>query len=150
MKNKHVFAAGDRVGLMISEVYDEYCGTTKVIKLRYDEEGPNYGTVTDVLSSGQVLVKWDIEWMNQHNKPVDPKTLSPEADVQKEYSRLEQEFDELEKEIKVKLKEAGQIIREANKLAKKTGRDLAEMYEAVYTLYGAMDDAGWRTSSFGC
>jgi hypothetical protein len=154
-KKVFTFKEGDRVGEFTSQYQDNDYDDSHTGPLRYDEDNdPEYGQVTDVLSSGKVLVSWDNDYRKQYPRytgPQDPAGLAPEEVVKAQYSKLEVEFKEVEKEIKAKLKEASTSIREANKLAKKVGRPLAQMYNMFYgTLYKAMDDAGWRTSSFGC
>lgn len=141
MKKNHVFKVGDRVGI-----------SNGLNMAEFDpESSPDYGEVTDVLSDGRVMIKWDSDWRNKSYKdPVDSSTLLPEKELQEIDAKLEKEFKVLEKEVVVKMKEAGKLIKEANKLAQKAGRSLHEMYEAVGPLESAMDAAGWRTSSWGC
>jgi hypothetical protein len=144
------FKAGDRVGIATSD-YDDYDEGTKPGKLRYDpHSSPDYGVVSDLLTNGQVMVKWDDEWKNKNNHPVDVSSLALESVLKEKLSSLEEEFLEIEKEIKIKMKEASVKIKEASKLAKKTGHSLEEMYDAVSPLVNAMDAAGWRSSSWGC
>ena len=151
MVKKKVLAVGDRVGVATSEYYDSYGDNATTGKLRYDpDNSPDYGEIVSILADDKVMVKWDSDWMNEHNKPVDVSTLLPEADIKTLLTKLEQEFNDVEKQIKEKLKEASKAVKEAQKLAKKTGRDLADMYDAVYPLRNAMDSAGWHSSSWGC
>ena len=66
-------------------------------------------------------------------------------------SILDKEFKVAEKQIKEKLKEAGKLVREADKIAQKAGAySLERMYDATRPLVNAMDDSGWRSSSWGC
>lgn len=146
------FAVGDRVGHAVYDVEDRY-GESKVVKgIRVSEygEAPDYGTVTDILSSGKVVVKWDSEWKNRRAAFTDPSELMLESDIKTEYSRLDKEFDEVKKQVKAKMKEAGKIIADAHKLAQTTGNNLQELYDAIQPLEDAMDKAGWHTSSWGC
>lgn len=154
-KKVFTFKVGDRVGEFTSQYQDNDYEDSTTGPLRYDENNsPEYGVVTDVLSTRTVLVKWDDAYRNKYSKyngPLDPATLALEEVVKAQYSALEVEFKEVEKEIKAKLKEVSTGIREANKLSKKVGRPLAQMHDLFYgTLYKAMDEAGWHTSSFGC
>lgn len=153
-KKNHVYKVGDRVGLAVSEYDDEYNydGPT-VGKLRYNEdEGPEYGVVTRVVSSGRVFVKWDNEWYNKYHEDEEQETnkLLPEAVHKKEYARLKADYNKLGTEIKAKMKEAAKLVREAGKLASKTNHELSEMYDEVSPLINAMDASGWRSSSWGC
>ena len=149
MKKINKFKVGDRVGTATSTYYDDiYGGGRREGKLRYDPENdPDYGVISDVLSSGKLMVKWDDSWKNKDNSAVEPSSLLLEKDLKEKLSKLEKEFLEIEKEIKNKMKEAGLKIKEAQKLAKKTGHSLEEMYDAVRPLVDAMDSAGWRSSS---
>jgi hypothetical protein len=149
MNKKHQFNIGDRVGLATTEEYDQRTGKEKEVPLRYDPDGDGLcvGEVTDVSVKGKITVKWD----HGSTYVVEASELLPEEELKNKWSELEAEFNEVEAQVKVKVKEIAKGIREANKLAKKTGRNLADMYDVVYgDLYRAMDEAGWRTSSFGC
>lgn len=133
-----IFVSGDRVG-----TYDG--------KLKYSEYGdePYYGTVTDILSNGRVMVKWDSKYMDS-SKSVDPNRLMFESDLQAKYSELERAFRKVESEVAVKMKEASQMILDAQKIAKAAGFDLQELHDATSHLENAMDSAGWQTSSWHC
>lgn len=140
------FKIGDRVGESFSE--DKY---GKKVKLRYVDETPSYGTVTDLTTRGKVFVKWDTSWKNEDaNKPIDAKDLMLESERQKEDSRLEAEFQALEKEVKAKVQAAADLLKEAGTMAGKQGQNLADMYHAIIPLLTVMDESGWRTSSFNC
>jgi len=122
-------------------------------KLRYTEYGddPNYGVITDELSDGRVVVKWDNKWMNDnYTKPIDPNKLLPEDEVKVKFAALEKEFRRVEDEVRAKMKEAGDIVLAAQKFAKEAGFELQEMSDATYSLEGAMEKAGWNTSSWHC
>lgn len=149
---KNNFAVGDRVAHAVSETYDEY-EETQYTKYRYDPEAEaNYGVITSLLPDGvQATVKWDNEWYDRyHDEPVKLAELMHEEAFKKLEAKLEEQFNEVEKEIAAKMKDAAKIIKEANKLAKKTGRNLESMYDAVSPLVSAMDASGWRSSSWGC
>lgn len=152
-KKKKTFKVGDRIGRVFTEEKDWYGSpTSRVEKIVYNEDvDPDYGLITDILSNGKVMVKWDNEYLNkEEQKAVDPEHLDLEENVQKLYSKLEVEFNMVEKQVKEKLREASKLILDAQKLAKKTGHKVAEMYDAVSPLENAMDAAGWRTSSWNC
>jgi len=148
-----IFKVNDRVGTNTSRYYDNY-DYSHTGPLRYnDDDSPEYGVVTDVLSSGNVLVKWDSAYRNReqdYSGPQDPTKLALEEDVKNQYSILEQEFKVVSLEVKTKLEEIADSIRQANEISKSIGRPLAQMPDVYGTIYQAMDEAGWNTSSFGC
>lgn len=124
----------------------------KIVKYRHDDYD-DY-TMTGVVSekeaaAGKVFVKWeecdsaDIDLDEDYE--IDIKLLTLFTDR----SEIEKEFKELNKVLKAKMKEASALIKEAGKLAKEKGYSLANL-DAGSDLYGAMDSAGWNTSSFGC
>lgn len=149
-KEVTTFKVGDRVSEATSQSYDDYESIR--VPLRWDPDSdPNVGVVQAILPDGRVFVKWDSEWANRNSRPVEASELMLEADAVALLAQLEVEFNVAEAEIKIKIKEVAKGIREANALAEKTGRTLSDMHGLVRgELYGAMDDAGWRTSSFGC
>jgi hypothetical protein len=139
------FKVGDHVGMGVG-IDDDDEGADK---LRYSEETELlFGTITDVLSTGKVLVKWE-DGNDYYKDPLDTKNIMFAAALKAKYSELEKQYKELEKELSAKMKEAAKLIKEAGKIARKQGYELANM-DAGYELYGAMDACGWRTSSFGC
>ena len=143
------FKIGDRVARATSIAYDDN-DTSRVVPLRYDiDNGLLVGSITDI-AANKITVQWDNSWSHK-SEVVSAKDLITEAEGLEKYSELEAEFLETQKELKVKVKEIAKGIHEANKIAKKTGHNLADMFDLVYSdLYPAMDAAGWRTSSFGC
>jgi len=147
----HEWKIGDRVAKATSEYYeDEYSGK-QIVPLRYDPDNGLYlGEITDISAKGKITVKWDGRYRD--TEVLEAKDLITEAEGKARYSELEAEFHEIERQVAEKVGQVAQGIREANELARKTGRPLAQMsYNIIYrTLYDAMDDAGWRTSSFGC
>lgn len=70
--------------------------------------------------------------------------------LQDEQDRLEEEFARVEEAVKEKLTEAAKLVNEAAILANNADVDLHEMYEATGLLERAMENAGWRTSSWHC
>jgi hypothetical protein len=94
-----------------------------------------------------VWVKW-IEGPRvddgEDDEEVELKVLSLES----ERSQLDQEFKETVKLVKEKMQEAAKLVNEAGKLVKP--RRLERMSEAVNPLVDAMDNNGWRSSSWGC
>lgn len=135
------FGLGDRVGLIDG-------------KIRYTHGAvPSYGVITDLLTDGRVIVKWDNKWMNDSSawsKPINSKNLMAESELKAKYSELEMAFCKVEDEVAEKLKEAGQIILDAQKIAKDGGFNITDLYEATSSLENAMESAGWNTSSWHC
>lgn len=147
--NKNDLKPGVKViaALRYPDEYD-YDGEEKLVKFRsedtYDETME--GVVLDKpASKGKVFVSWDDV---EEPEEVDIKILT----LLSQKNDLEKEFKEVEKTIKEKMKEAAALVKEANKMAKAAGvRHLADMqYGACSPLVDAMDNAGWRSSSWGC
>lgn len=137
------FKIGDRVG---STLMSNDHG--KTVPLHYNEyNGPLYGTVVGFNKPNKIIVEWDEDKIL---KSVDESTLRSKAEIDKSWSSLEEEFFAVSEKIKGKMKEAAKLLTEAHALSKKTGQDLAGMYDAIGPLLNAMDDCGWRTSSFNC
>jgi hypothetical protein len=153
-KKTFKFQVGDRVGENFSEIENELTGNTRKGKLRFDpDQGPAFGKITNITATGMLVVEWDNDWRNHeqlYRKPQPATDFLPEKDVEAQLSKLEAEYMEVEKQVKAQLKEVAKGIRAANKLAKKTGRNLSEMFDAHDALYNAMDASGWQTSSYGC
>lgn len=142
MAKKKKFVIGDRIGQV--ESLDENG------KLRYhpDDEAC-FGTITDVLANGQVMVKWDDSWMSS-NYPVDTSELHGEDALKEKLSALEVAFKKVQDEVKNKMKDAAKAILDAQKVARAAGFDLNELEDAIAPLEGAMDKCGWQTSSWYC
>lgn len=133
-----MFSVGDRVAQVVG-------------KLKYSQyDGPSYGKVTDVLSDGRVVIKWDDKWKNDRSHPLNPISLFPEADIRFKFSILETEFKRVEDEVRIKMKEAGAIILDAAKFARDAGFEITNLDNAVGSLENAMGEAGWNTSSWHC
>lgn len=65
-------------------------------------------------------------------------------------AKLEAEFVRVEEACKAKLAEAAKLVNEAAALASDADVDIQEMYDATRPLERAMENAGWRTSSWHC
>jgi uncharacterized protein YndB with AHSA1/START domain len=115
-----------------------------------EPSAPYGGKITAITEDGEILVKWDDEWMNRNPKIFMATDLQPELSAKEEYTRLEEEFKQLNKELQAKMTEAGNLIKDAAKLAEKHGKELVNMFDACGPLLSAMDQAGWQTSSLGC
>lgn len=70
---------------------------------------------------------------------------------------MEEEFKLVQAEVNDRLNRAAQLIREAAQVAQSNGHDLlnpeygySDSKFEVGVIEGAMDDAGWRTSSWHC
>jgi|SRR5579885_801439 len=122
------------VGPYVVEEYDDY---TLVGVIRSKEARPGY-----------VWVKWiEGELTDEEDQEVELKVLALES----ERSQMEKEFKETSKLIKEKMKEAAKLVVEAGKLADKAhAKSLESMYDVCRPLIDAMDDNGWRSSSWGC
>lgn len=145
---------GTKVLASYSSAYEEY-SDGEIIAYRYDGEGEDYGSLVGVIrtkeaSPGHVWVKWIegdyLDSLDEEESEVDLKILILES----ERSDIEQEFKKVSKEIKEKMKEAARLVNDAGKLAKKAHAELASMYDAARPLVDAMDNNGWRSSSWGC
>ena len=143
---------GTKVLASYAGAYDEW-SDEQVINYRYDE-GEEYGALVGVIrtkeaKAGHVWVKW-IEGDYRENlddeMEVDLKILILES----ERGSIEQEFKKVSKEIESKMKEAAKLVNEAGKLAKQAHSSLEGMYDATSPLIDAMDNNGWRSSSWGC
>jgi len=100
------------------------------------------------LSDGDQVVA--VEWADGQLSKVNVN------DLQKCLS-LEEEFAQMQNQVNEKLAEAAKLIREAGKLAGNYGKDLLsnddENYDRLFEIdciEGAMDEAGWNTSSWYC
>lgn len=129
---------------------DEYSDDTEEGVVQYTANEYDDYTLIGVIRSqeaaaGKVWVKWiEGELTEEDDREVELKVLSLES----ERSQLDKEFKEVERLIQAKMKEAAKLLSEAGKMAKP--RRLASMYDAVRPLVDAMDNNGWRSSSWGC
>jgi hypothetical protein len=116
-------------------VYDEYGDTDLVGVIRSKPARPGY-----------VWVKWiEGDAAGEDDEEVDLKLLVLES----QRSQIEADFKRVSKEVKEKMKEAAKIVNEAGKMARSVHSTLANM-GASYELVSAMDNNGWRSSSWGC
>lgn len=133
------FKVGDRVAYV------------EDMKAGPDGNEPIYGVVTDALSSGKYLVRWDDSWYNTsshcYSDAQRTDVLISETEAKAKYSELEKTYAAVEKEVEAHLDEAAKLIRKAAKVASKNGLELSEMSS---TLENVMDECGWNTSSWNC
>lgn len=96
---------------------------------------------------GCVVVQWDEGCdRDEEEEEIEIEILGLESNK----SDLEKEFKAVEKKISAKMKEAAKLVREANEMAQAAGAPHLESMDASYQLVSAMDDSGWRSSSWGC
>lgn len=138
------FTKGSRVMLRVDK-YNEY------------EDDSVRGVViadptTDPLTGkGRVYVEWDRNyWRHNKQEELSVDLLVSEEEGDAIIAQLEKEFNELQDKVALKVKEAANLLSEAGAIAESGGRELSDMHEAIRPLLNAMDNAGWRTSSFNC
>jgi hypothetical protein len=144
---------GVKVLATYAPAYEEYTNEEVV---EYRHSGGGYGDLVGVIRSreakpGHVWVKWiEGEYLDNFDEEgeseVDLKILMLESDR----SQIEEDFKKVSKEVKEKMKEAAKLVNEAGKLARSAHATLESMYEASSLLVNAMDNNGWRSSSWGC
>lgn len=131
--------------------FSDYSDGPKIGPYHHDEYGDSslVGVIrSKKASTNKVWVKWiEGELVDEEDQEVDLKVLSLESNR----FGLEKEFKQVEKLVKEKMKEAAALVNEAGKLAKKAHvESLESMYSAVSPLVNAMDNNGWRSSSWSC
>jgi hypothetical protein len=135
--------------VLASTNYDEYGDGEHLGPYKYDEYGDSdlVGVIrSKPARAGYVWVKWiEGDAAGEDDEEVDLKLLVLES----ERSQIEADFKKVSKEVKEKMKEAAKIINEAGKMARSVHSTLANM-DASYELVNAMDNNGWRSSSWGC
>lgn len=135
---------------VLASVNDDEWGDNEIIEYRFDEydDYTLTGVVVDKpAKDGHVIVLWDENDWDYEEEEVEIKLLTLASDR----SEIEKEFKSVSKEIKEKMKEAARLVNEAGKLAKKAhAKSLESMYDASAPLVNAMDNNGWRSSSWGC
>lgn len=148
---------GTKVLATYAPAYEEY-SDEQIVAYSFDPDG--YGDLLGVIRSkeaspGHVWVKWiEGEYLDsldgegeENETEVDLKILTLES----ERDEIEKEFKSYQKQIKDKLKEAAKLVNEAGQLAHKAhARSLESMWDVTSPLIDAMDNNGWRSSSWGC
>jgi hypothetical protein len=131
---------------------NEWDGATGDIVEYVHDDDADYYTLVGVIrskpaSDGHVWVKWIEGDFDEEEQEVEISILTLASDI----GEIEKEYAEVSKLIKANMKEAAKLISESHKLAKKAHvKSLESMYDAVSPLINAMDNAGWRSSSWGC
>lgn len=145
MSNK--FAVGDRVGMWNE---DTQLDSNQNPKWTEYDGGPVFGVVKEILSDKQIRIEWDDEYLNDYPEETDrySSEVMTEDEANKAWSDLEAKFVACQAAVAEKLKVAADAIAEAQKIAESYSYDLIELDSDV--LEGALDDAGWRTSSWHC
>jgi len=136
MKN---YQAGDRVVLNDRSLqqHNEY------------EDNSVRGVVQEV-KGDKLLVKWDYSWHRPNPQEVSVEEVVSEDEANKILSKLEEEYEAWAAPIREKIAAAAELLIEAGDLAGKKKLDLAGMRQLANPLLSAMDNLGWRTSSFSC
>lgn len=140
---------GDRV---IASRSDYEWGDNEIIRYCVDEydDYTLKGSVLDEKSSqrGFVVIRWDDNnSFGLGDEEVDPSILVLESDKQ----QLDAEFEIAQKAIKKKMEQAAALVEEAGQLATDAhARSLQHLYSVCRPLVNAMDNNGWRSSSWGC
>jgi hypothetical protein len=107
--------------------------------------GPLNGTIAIVEWDDGRLAKMDIKYLLN-----EVSGIAENQRMQDEQTKLEEEFARVEEIVKDKLAEAAKLVNEAAKIASDADADIQEMYDAARPLERAMENAGWRTSSWHC
>ena|SRR5579864_8181577 len=124
----------------------------RIVKYYHDEwnETTLLGAIVDKPArTGKVWVAWD---ESDHTSEGEEQEINIDIlTLESERETLAEEFKTYSKEIKEKMAEAAKLVNEAGKLAKKAhANSLESMYSACRPLVNAMDNNGWRSSSWGC
>jgi hypothetical protein len=143
---------GVKVLATYAPAYQEY-SDEEIVEYQYDIDGD--GDLVGVIRSreakpGFVWVKWiDGDYLDsidgECESQIDLKILMLESDR----NQIEEDFKRVSKEVKEKMKAAAKLVNEAGKLAR-SARCTLESMHAADALVNAMDDNGWRSSSWGC
>jgi hypothetical protein len=129
------------------KVYDYH--REEFVPFKYNEdEDVSLSCVIDAFKEDQAYVTWDDDYKKPPAKvPVDE--LWTKEEFKEVEASLEKQFNLVQEEIKKHLKTASESIYEAQKIAETLNLDLSDM-GVGRNLFGALNNAGWRTSSFGC
>lgn len=139
---------------VIASYAPNYEETYDVVPFSYNEidETKLVGVILDKpATAGNVWVKFIEGEYLESVENVELEFRIKDLILESEQYTLEEEFRKANKDIKNKILEAAKLIKEANSIAKTShlGR-LANIYAAIVPLINAMDDSGWRSSSWGC
>lgn len=139
--------------VIASLVWPDHYGYEPAYVSNYIPNKYNENVLTGVIldkpaAEGHVVVQWDEDCdADEEEQEVEISVLA----LASQKDELEKEFEAASKEIHAKMKEAAKLVKEANKMAQKTGAPhLESMWEVTSPLVSAMDDSGWRSSSWNC
>lgn len=143
-KNSTTFKVGDRVGVM----FDDY--DNRIVlphEKHYAIAIACYGTVSSLVDTERVIIKWD------YAAPISQtclycNELQTEKALQQQRSTMEKEWNATLKEVNQKISSIAQDITNVSKLTKNIPEE--RLYEAVHSIYYALDRCGWQASSFQC
>ncbi len=146
---------GTKVVASYGPAFDDACydDGTDIILYRFNED--DHGDLVGVIRSeeaapGNVKVKW-IDGMYLDDVEEEMEVPLSLLTLESDRASIEAAYKNVSKEIREKMKEAGKLVKEANSMAKKAKLGpLADLYDAVSPLVDAMDNSGWRSSSWGC
>lgn len=149
--NKGDLKPGDKIVTSLDrDDYDTY-GLTEYFYDEY-EETTLFGEVLDKKASrGMVWVRWDQErgvgYDRDDEEEVDTDLLCLESEI----SAIEKDFKKVQAEVRSKMEAAAELVREANQIVvdRRVAKNLSS-FGAISPLVSAMDDSGWRSSSWGC
>lgn len=112
------------------------------------------GKVASPLNGSIVIIEWDDGTLSKHELRFlfnEANGIAENKRLEDEQSRLEREFEEAKTSIEEKLNAAAKLIDEAAAIANsKDVSMLDDMYVETRALERAMENAGWRTSSWHC
>lgn len=140
------------VRVIASLIWPDYHGYEPAYVGTYYPNSYGENVLTGVIldkeaAKGSVVVQWDEDCeRDEEEEEVEIEVLSLESDK----NELEKEFKVAEKAIKEKIKEAAKLVKEANKMAQEAGAPHLESMHVTGELVNAMDDSGWRSSSWNC
>ncbi len=153
------FKIGDKVAL--SKWYD--CDENEFSDFNHGNLYIAGGIITRLVNTDKVKVKWDSKYTQDSfitdykdsseklevaDDEIPVAFLIPLDNIKKLQSTLEKEYEAASKAIIPELKEAAKHIKEAVKIAEKNNMKLYDL--PMRDLINALDEAGWRNSSFGC
>lgn len=150
--NKGDLKPGDKVITSLDcDEWDTY-GLTDYFYDKYEETTLFGEVLSKKAGRGKVWVRWDQERgvgrdRTDEEEEIDTSLLCLESEI----SEIEKDFKNVEAEVKAKLEAAAELVREANQIVldKRVAKNLSD-FGNTYALVDAMDDSGWRSSSWSC
>lgn len=109
-----------------------------------------FGTITEIIPDGRVIVKWDwvkgFEYYNEYfNRPIEVSDLMTEEDKTSKHNQMKAAFEMVDNEVCSNLKKATEYLTRANEIAKANGhRNIQDFNKDTrYTFVDALELAGW-------